>query len=276
MLGGEIDEKNTINAIMRFLMKYRNIVVELSRLLNTTFTRKDDFEKPIGRALKEIVEYYNAGLHQFVDYEIARLKMLVKHLQNIEQYDSRLLQDYRRKINTTDSDYYGFRFEVAVASSLIRKELQFTTPDPPDFKVIYNSEEVFIECTSRHVSQNKPFNVMQEIKRAINKKAGRRYEIPKCALFIDATNLYHLAHLKNQSNQLMNIKELIRKILEKECNFGSILLFIYIMNKTKNRLELNYIRIDNKNVDSVLKNFLDEFYPISEHRVSNFAIPKHG
>ena len=45
---------------------------------------------------------------------------------------------------------------------------------------------------------------------------------------------------------------------------------------SKNRLELNYIRIDNKNVDSVLKNFLDEFYPISEHRVSNFAIPKHG
>jgi len=266
------------DGVVTFLLKYGDIVVKLSRLLNTTFMKKEDFEKPIGRALKEIVGYYNAGLYQFADYEIARLRMLTKHLQEIEQCDPTLLQKYGEKINKSDSDYYGFRFEVAVASSFIRKKLRFITPDPPDFKVTYNSEEIFIECTSRHISPNKSLDVLREVERAINKKGGRRYDIPKCALFIDITNLCYLAHLKNQVGQFANIKEFkesVRQILEKY-NFGSVLLFIYIMNKTEKRFELDYVRVDNKCIDHVLRNFLDESYPMDEHDVSDFAIPKHG
>jgi len=261
---------------MIFLLNYGNIVVELSRLLNTKFITKEDFEKPIGRALKDIFYYHNAGLYSFRDYELARLTMLVKHLQHIERYDSMLLQKFREKINMSDSDYYGFRFEVAVASSLIRKGIQFTTPDPPDFSVMYNQKEIFIECTSRHISSDKSLNIMREIKRAINRKSKRRYDVPRCALFIDVTNLYYLAHLKDQTNQLRTIRESIKGVLEKESNFGSILLFVYIMNKAKNRFELNYIRIDNENIDQTLKEFLDKFYPISKYEVLDFVIPEHG
>ena len=114
-----LTREDEFKAFMIFLLNYWNIVVELSRLLNTTFTTKEDFEKPIGRALKEIFYYHNAGLHKFKDFELARLTMLVKHLQLIERYDPMLLQKFREKINMSDSDYYGFRFEVAVASSFV-------------------------------------------------------------------------------------------------------------------------------------------------------------
>ena len=271
--------EDEFRAFMIFLLNYGNIVVELSRLLNTKFITIEDFEKPIGRALKDIFYYHNAGLCSFRDYELARLKKLVKHLQHIERHDPILLQKFREKINVSDSDYYGFRFEVAIASSLIKKDIQFTHPDPPDFKVTYNGSTICIECASRHVSQDgyhKPLDIVLEIKRVINRKSRRRYDIPKCALFIDITNLYYLAHLKGQINQLGTVKEFIREILEKESNFGSILLFIYIMNKAENRFEFNYIRIDNKKINQTLKSFLDTFYPMSKHEVLDFAIPERG
>ncbi|HIH72410.1 hypothetical protein GBV73_09610 [Thermococcus sp. 101 C5] len=269
-------KENEFRALMIFLLNYGNIVVELSRLLNTRFITKEDFEKPIGRALKDIFYYHNSGVYSFRDYELARLTMLVKHLQHIERYDPTLLQKFREKINTSDSDYYGFRFEVAVASSLIRKGLQFTTPDPPDFKVVYNQEEIFIECTSRHISPDKDLNIIQEIKRAVNRKSKRRYDVPRCALFIDITNLYYLAHLKNQTDQLKLIRKSIKELLEKESNFGSVLLFVYLVNKAKSRFELNYIRIDNKKIDRVLKDFLDKFYPTGKYEVFDFVIPERG
>jgi len=212
----------------------------------------------------------------FRDYELARLAMLVKHLQHIERYDFRLLQKFREKINRSDSDYYGVRFEVAVASSLIRKGVQFTHPDPPDFRITYDGSAICIECASRHVSQDKPLDIVLEIKRAINRKSRRRYDIPRCALFVDITNLYYLAHLKGQITQLRAIKGSVKEILEKESDFGSILLFVYIMNKAKNRFELNYIRVDNKKICPTLKEFLDRFYPVDKHEVSDFAIPERG
>ena len=269
-------KEDDFRQFMIFLSNCGNIIVELSRLLNTKFITKEDFEQPIGRALKGISHYHNAGLYPFRDYELARLTMLVKHLQHIERYDPMLLQKFREKINKSDSDYYGFRFEVAVASSLIKKGVQFTHPDRPDFRITYNGSTICIECTSRHVSQDKPLDIVLEIKRAINRKSKRRYDIPRCALFIDITNLYYLAHLKGQINQLRTIKESIREVLEKESNFGSILLFVYIMNKAKNRFEFNYIRMDNKKIDRTLKDFLDKFYPIGKHEVLNFAIPERG
>ena len=272
-------KEDEFREFMIFLLNYGNIVVELSRLLNTKFITKEDFEKPIGRALKDIFYYHNAGLCSFRDYELARLIMLVKHLQHIERYDPMLLQKFREKINVSDSDYYGFRFEVAIASSLIKKGMQFTHPDPPDFRIAYDGSTICIECASRHVSQDryhKPLDIVLEIKRVINRKSRRRYDIPRCALFIDITNLYYLAHLKGQINQLRTIKEFIREVLEKESNFGSILLFVYIMNKAKNRFELNNIRIDNKKIDQTLKDFLDKFYPIGKYGVLNFVIPERG
>lgn len=68
------------------------------------------------------------------------------------------------------------------------------------------------------------------------------------------------------------MKEYVSNIL-KNVNFGSVLIFVYILNKELRRYELNYIRVDNKNIDPTLRMFLDDCYPIKGHKVHDFALP---
>ncbi len=135
------------------MLRYTAIVLKLSELLDKTFVRKEDFETPTGRALEEVIQYHNSGKYEERDYELARLEMLVKHLEEIKQYDENMLNSFRRKINRDDANYYGFRFEVAIAASLIRKKVIFGKSESPDFKIQYGGQEIFIECTSRHLSK---------------------------------------------------------------------------------------------------------------------------
>lgn len=261
--------------ILDSMLQHGFVTVKLSELLNTQFIKKEDFETPIGKALKNVLWYHNNGRYKERDYELARLKMLVKHLEEIRQHDGNMLNSFRSKINRDDANYYGFRFEVATAASLIRKKVDFEKTETPDFKVIHDGHEIFIECTSRHLDKPKSKDLKYKIKSAILEKSEKSYCQPNTALFIDITNIYYHSWLKGQLIQSKQLREYVMSLLE-SIKFGSVVLFVFILNKELNRFELNYLRIDSHQMDLALKKFLDSFYPSGDHMVYDFAIPKSG
>ncbi len=58
--------------------------------------------------------------------------------------------------------------------------------------------------------------------------------------------------------------------------FGSIVLFMYLVNSDLGRFESNYIRVDHDVIDSDLKRFLDACFPSGSHDVANYSIPREG
>jgi len=231
-----------------FMLRYGAIVTKLSELLGKKFVREEDFETPIGKALKEVIQYRNSGKYEERDYELARLEMLVKHLEEIKQYDENVLNSFRRKINRDDTNYYGFRFEVAITASLIRKEVNFGKSESPDFKIQYVGQEIFIECTSRHLSKPSTGDLKHKIEEAISKKSEKDYCQPNTALFIDITNIYYHSLLRGQLIDGLELKEYVGNLLEAS-NFGSVVLFTYILNKELNRFELDYLRADSSKIN---------------------------
>jgi len=254
---------------------YSVIVVKLSELLGKRFIREEDFKSPIGRALAGVMNYHNSGRYEERDYELARLLMLVKHLEEIKKYDVNLLNELRSKINRDDANYFGFRFEVAIASSLIRKKVKFIKTESPDYKISHNGKEIYIETTSTHITKPSLKDLKHKIKAAIRKKSKKNYCQPNTALFIDITNIYFHNLLRKQLIQSKELKNYVKDILKK-AKFGSVVMFAYILNKKLNRFELNYIRVDSEAIDPILRDFLDKYYPIKGHIVQEFAIPDRG
>ena len=261
--------------LMNFLLKFSSIVACLSELLGTRFIMKESLNSPVGRALANIIAYHNSGRYEERDYELARLDMLVKHLKEIKEHDESLLNYFRRKINRNDVSYYGFRFEVAIASSLIRKKVSFIKRESPDFEILYAGKKIYIETVSVHITSSKLRNLKIKIKNAISRKSRKPYCKPDTALFVDATNIFYHSLVRNQLLLIEELKEYVSGILE-DVGFGSIVIFVYVLNKELRRYELNYIRIDNEIIDPTLRIFLDNYYPIKGHEVRDFALCPMG
>ncbi|MBO8183262.1 MAG: hypothetical protein H0Z28_10810 [Archaeoglobus sp.] len=258
-----------------FMLRYGTIVGKLSELLGVTFIDERDFEKPIGRAIKGIIQYQNEQKFEERDYEIIRLKLLVEDLQKIKHYDETMLVTFREKINRDETNYYGFRFEVAIAAFLISENVTFEKIESPDFRVLYDDKEVFIECTSRRTSDSSFRDVESKIRAAIEEKSGKDYCQANTALFVDVTNLYFHSISRGDLVDGQELKNYIGSLLE-ENDFGSVIIFVFILDKESNRFGLNYIRVDSNRIDPILKKFLDEYYPIEEHIIFDFVIPDRG
>ncbi|MEM3713303.1 MAG: hypothetical protein QXR97_07195 [Thermoproteota archaeon] len=259
--------------LVDFMLLYGSMVVKLSTLLNRRFISKEDFDSPIGRALKTVLFYHNSGRYEERDYELARLHMLVKHLEEINIYDKGLLKLFQDKINRDDANYYGFRFEVAVASSLIRRKTYFQKSERPDFKILYNGNEIFIECTSVHLHSSSLPNLRRKIMLAVKEKSRKGYDKPNAALFLDVTNIYYRILLTRQPLYRDDVVRYAQEALGIS-GFGAAVLFVYVLNKDLNRFELNYLRVDNQAIDPVLKNFLNQHYNYGTHEIHEYALPE--
>ena len=83
--------------------------------------------------------------------------MLVKHLSEIKQYDKSLFSQFRTKIKKTKDInlFFGIRFEINVAATLIKHNIQFKKTEAPDFSITFLSGREAIECTSARLSKEK-------------------------------------------------------------------------------------------------------------------------
>ena len=258
-----------------FMFRYLGVVAKLSELLGVKFYTDEENDSPIGRGLSDIIRYHDAGLYDIRDCELARVQLLIKHLEEIKAYNNDLLDIFRKKINRDDANYYGFRFEVAIAASLIRKDINFIKTESPDFAIKYDGKNIFIETTTSHIESKKEKSIKEKIRRAVNRKSRKQYCDLSTALFIDVTNIVHHGLIRDELRTDKDLRNYVTKLL-KNTSFGSILLFVYICNLDSWRFELDYIRLDSREIDPVLKKFLDRYYPKGKYLVHHGRVLRKG
>ncbi|AIF83279.1 hypothetical protein NTE_01207 [Candidatus Nitrososphaera evergladensis SR1] len=256
-----------------------DILRELTRLLGKNLSR-DLPDTPIQQSINTIFQLHNAHRYQERNYHIAILQFLVRNLLDIEKHDQKLLKKYRRIIRDSldVNKYYGARFEVATASTLIRNKCNFervieTTTPTPDF-VIHEVSDVFLECGSTHLSNPRPKDFEYKIISEAKEKGRKTYCNHKTVLLLDISNILHHAIRFN-----MPIHARLEAITEKavgSTKFGSLLLFDYIIDSKTHQYSHSYLRKDNSDIDSNLQLLLDRIFPSGHVRIESFYQPSFG
>ena len=175
---------------------YIAFVTELNRLLALRFVwdgygySSVGARTPIGEAIKMAGVYHNNRDYDQRNVEIAKLGMLVKHLQTIEKHDKELLKKFKRKIRDTNRNwgtYFGVRMEIHIAANLIQKGIQFDKTESPDFTIA--TDGVFLECSSAHKLDGSSTSLTDKIRSVILEKSKKVYCNPSTVLCVDITNI---------------------------------------------------------------------------------------
>lgn len=259
--------------MLDFLVRLGSVTTELNRLLGMRFVPGHSCNNtPIGRAIASLIPLRNSGNLFESNFELLRLAFLVKHLKEIEQSDSRLLQHFRREFRRAgNSDsYYGVRFEAYVAANLVRNKIPFKKSEAPDFLI--RGDSLGIECTSVRIrSLPRKSDYGYKILSAVKKKVESGSHKPEAALFIDVTNIAYNSSAIDTGYLRRTATDAIQT-----CSFGAIVLFVYMFNHGLQRIEANYIRVDSSHILSSLNELLNRLCPIEGHEVSSYSIPHEG
>lgn len=260
--------------MLDFFGKFSSVSIQLSNLFEYKFIpNKRGNSTFIGNALRQILSQNNSGNLRARDFELNRLIFLIKHLENLKRNDLQLFKDYIKELKKQDGQdpYWGSRFEICIASSLIDKNISFRKDfrnheSSPDFII---DKLINIECSSVRLrkSSNKT-NFDYKISSLINKKSKKDYNNSSTALFIDFTNILYNLLLKKTKIDTEEIKSNTYKSLQL-ARFGSVLIFMQI--QTHNRIANHYLRIDNREIDPKLRAFLDKFYRINSQYIHHIG-----
>lgn len=208
--------------------------------------------------------------------EALSFALMLRQLDDIRQESSSLHSMFRAKIKKTAKmdDYYGIRMELNVASSLVRKKVDFKKGERPDFILSSPYAGTGIECTSGHFNKEEGDITLKLISR-IKNKSSETYNNRKIALFIDITNiLHHGFHYMGMPKTDPSIA--IPKVLL-DSTLGAIILFYYWIDVDGKEIHSKYKRLDHHDVDEKLKSFLDMAYPKGHGgRLSSDTVPLHG
>lgn len=264
----EVDTKPPARGI-KFLLQFAGTMSQISNLLDMKFTPFSDegMEEFLYQISKRVLQLHNQQKFVPRDYELLKLAMFAKHLAEVHEADPELFERYKRDLNEVGYDrYFGVRLELDTASSLNRKDIEYTSPDPPDFVIQNRSEEVVIECTSSHFSGGDR-TAREKYTQFLTSKASKDYFDGNTALFVDVTNIdFSEVHSDNSNQQIEKEKEKdwIRECSENfNLDIGSVLTFRYVGSGRgilhgRRRCDIR------DNITQELKDFLDEYYPITD------------
>lgn len=259
--------------MLNFLIQFSSAVLKLNRLLGTRFVPDHPSNaSPLGKSLYNIFSHHNTGNYLHRDSELQRVRFLIQNLQELEKFRPDLLRVYAknlRKAGGSDS-FYGARFEIDIMASLLKKGISLNKGERPDLRI--NESQVSIECTSvrsRTAKANK--DLTYKINASVFKKSKLGYANRSMALFIDITNISHLTSSFNPDE--------FRKAAincQDESPFGALVLLVSLMNHDLDRFQTNYLRIDNPKISTDLLTFLNKYYSLGKHSVTDFDIPFEG
>lgn len=217
---------------------------------------------------------YEKGEKRLGCAEACYVKFIVEDLSLIKNYDVNLFNYFRKELKRKElpeETYFGLRLEIRTSASLIKKSIEFTKSETPDF--IINNTQLGIECTSAHISlhgNTKPNEVLYKVQEAIKKKNKYQYKTSKIILLLDVSNL--LFHEGNKyCNKILADKDNTYPVLGKNVNDSKFLSLIYfsyawVPVKGSNGATLHnlYCRIDNKKVDRDTMMFLNVHFPLGD------------
>lgn len=159
-------------------------------------------------------------------------KIKSKSTVEFNYFKNRLLK------NNKNIGFYGDKFELFIAFSLLERDIKYTKPEPPDFKIKFDNSEIYIECGTAQFdvdSKRSKVEIFSKLRKNINAKLKKKYSNDDTILFLDITNLiYHSEKLKEPLTD-DELKFTIDKVCQKgksEQMFGLIVLFHFFSSQT--------------------------------------------
>lgn len=254
-------------------------IADLKKLLGKQVVEEASYAKhPIRQSIDRVLTYHDSGDYASRDYENSSLSLFVKNLNEIRSHDKKLLRLFRGALQSCNSDtYFGYRFEVSVASSLIRGQVPFVKMERPDFRLLDQWDGLCIECGSTHLSEPKLgiADLKYKVGSVIREKSQHDYCDAGSALFIDFTNINYHSTLQEILPGVNELKGYVADQLQVS-GFGSVILWTYIVNLDTRRYQWKYTRIDNKLARQLLVVFLDTLYPFGYDVTHNYGFLSTG
>lgn len=215
------------------------------------------------------------NLHQL------RLMYLLHNLRVIKSGSNsetahKLIKDLRQA-KDDDKSFYGFRFEIYIAHRFVRDKIAFEKSESPDFNIIHFGNST-IECSGLH-SRGGTNTVERFEKKVIEKikdKEAKIYAKAECALFLDVTNLlFSLDNTEDWQVLLDNLNISIAKYIASD-KFGSVIIFALVYSQKQHNIRYVHNRIDSKNINKDLLNFLESHFPEKRASVKGPAVPREA
>lgn len=260
----------TVNTI-DYLTKANSVANALSALLATDFSSHRFKSLPHSRRINNLAANYFLGDEASAWQELTLLQYFQKHLRELEVARPDLLQVFRRELRRAklESQFFGLRFEVYVAASMIRKGVSFAKTESPDFYL--DGFACGIECTTAWVEDGTSKDLSYKVTSAIRKKTESASHRHDCILFIDITNLLHKSFLAT-ANKFLGETSMILA----DTDFSTIVLLAHMFNADLGRIQTVYYREDNDSLAGGPLLFLDTHFPVSEDRSYEFSFPRGG
>ncbi|CCK76557.1 hypothetical protein OLEAN_C23810 [Oleispira antarctica RB-8] len=196
---------------------------------------------------------------------LAQMEGIKLGFKTLKDFNAGAYRDIRRNLikNSNSNSYYGFIFELTVASLLASNGIQFdvcsTRDGSPDFVLPINGNTYHIEC--RSVFSNAPEGSEEKyrlkVNQGINSKEKKKYAALNCALLIDTTPI---ERLRNTGVILTN-----KEVIPKESKFGCIGLFTNYTRTAHGTVILTHGWSRNyfNGINPDFKNILDSFIPFN-------------
>lgn len=262
-----------------FLMRYSRVSIQLGNALHLRFVPGSTGNQTVvGKVLANILKLHNAREFRERDVALARMGFLIKHLDEIGESKPELLEDFRQSIvqaKGTDN-FFGTRFEVNVAASLVREDISFIKREAPDFEVLEPYQGTAIECTSARIRKDGPAkDFFYKVRSKCREKTNKDFADLDTALFIDVTNTLYTSLRRGSEVGAFFDRERLERVVGAS-GFGNLTLFTYLVNNDLDRIESNYIRADHKSISTSLSSLLDDAFPFGSHPVPNFTVPYEG
>jgi hypothetical protein len=248
---------------------YEGLKKSLSMLLGVS---TDNQKRPIARNFRQALNYLNSGRIRLAEFHLLLLIGLFNDLRALREARPDVFQYFSRKLGacTRLDQYYGLRFELHVAASLVAKQIPFQKTDPPDFTLTLQEGMAYIECGSTHtrsVTTEKALH--SRLERVVRRKASKGYATPSAALFVDVSSCMSEAARNHFSGFSLALPSTIRHALRTDA-FGSVLLFHHLIlppdrspryTYGENGIAMAHTRVDSESIGDALRGLLDAHFP---------------
>jgi len=254
----------------KFIKVFHGTVSNLNDLLHTSYLfGKDGFKGPVGRMIRDVLDYHDQNQRFVRDWEAFRIGNFAMQLETIKKKNEDLFRYFRRQLRRiNEKEYFGFRLEVQTVSIFHQMNIKFRKRESPDFSVEYDGTEVFVECCSINLDEPKDKDVSYKVLSALIDKGRKPYANNKTALFLDHTNVFFNSVV---SGVRLDLEALSADIKEKinTFNFGAIILEANLMYLERKRFSIGVEPIYSDGIDASLLKLLKQMFLENRAEVSH-------
>jgi hypothetical protein len=214
-----------------------------------------------------VLEHMQRGDADLAQGEMFQLQLFVRHLGDVQRHRPDVFAGLQTRMYACAQadNYFGLRMEANIASTLARARVPFALQERPDFSV--NDGELFLECSSVWPDTKKPErDYRARVDAALRKKAGQRYARTDTALAVEITSVMAAMVTHRRQPKDTDFHEFLENRLNAS-GYGSLLLFSITYSGRERTLESCYLRLDARVIDPRLRTFLEERFPLGDHRV---------